>query len=261
MSCYLDRHDTHYTSFKLSYYFVSVLVMKSHTIYLSSLLLIFSGSAIAGSDFKWIDDKKDPAFNCAGKVADAVCCKDNFCDAAKTEADCRSGNKQFLCSWAGGKCSSFRDVSNNVCCQSEVKDACDKVVRGICPADWQVPENCCSTLGRKWNGTLVGVKPGFVCCNAPCTEMQKAGCALPNVCAPSQRSVGNPINNLLGRMGFSSAYYGQQQAQNLALGNILSGTGFGGDYGAAVIGSLGDGKSKNQQVNYGLLIENVNVYY
>ena len=233
-------------------YLFSVLAMKSRTIYLSSLLLILSTSVNAGSDFKWIDDKKDSAFNCAGKVADAVCCKDNFCDVAKSESDCRSGNKQFLCSWTNGKCSSFRDVSNNVCCQSEVKDACDKVVRGICPADWQVPENCCSGLNRKWNGTLVGVKPGFVCCNAPCAEMQKAGCALPNSCAPSQRSLisGTATANPYSRVGFNPNYYGQQQAQNIALGNILSGTGFGGDYGTAVLGALGDGKSKGQQVIY-----------
>jgi hypothetical protein len=183
----------------------------SRTLRCSALLLLFASSALA-TDFKWIDDKSNPGFNCAGKVSDAVCCKDNFCNAAKSEADCKAGNKQFLCAWANGQCRSYRDASNNVCCQSEVKDACDKVVKGICPTDWQVPENCCSVTARKWNGTLIGVKPGFVCCNAPCTEMQKSGCPLPDKCAPSQRSLGMGRFNPITQLGF---YNAQMQAQQV----------------------------------------------
>ena len=186
----------------ISFLYYSIRIMGSRTLTSCSLLLLFL--TFVRAEFKWIDDKSNPNYNCAGKVADAVCCKDNFCDAARNENDCKSGNKQFLCAWSNGKCTSFRDDKNNVCCQSEVKDACDKVVRGICPADWQVPENCCSPLGRKWNGTLVGVKPGFVCCNAPCTEMQKAGCPLPNSCAPTQRSLARALVPPMSLMGFAN---------------------------------------------------------
>ena len=229
---------------------VSELVPITFTLlYSRSLLLLIATSAVVSAEFKWIDDKTNSGFNCAGKVADAVCCKDNFCEAAKSEADCSSGNKQFLCGWKNGKCSSFRDDFNNVCCQSEVKDACDKVAKGICPADWQVPDKCCSDLARKWEGTLVGVKPGFVCCNAPCAEMNKAGCPLPNACAPSQRSLGSPqVAPPSARIGFNPVFMSNQQPRQF--GNVLPNTGFGGDYGLAMLNALGDGKSKNNQASY-----------
>jgi hypothetical protein len=54
----------------------------------------------------------------------------------------------------------------------------------------------------------------------------------------------------MARIGFNPSFLAQQQAQQVALGNVLSGTGFGGDYGTALLGSLGDGKSKNLQVNF-----------
>lgn len=218
--------------------------MMCRKLLLSSLFLVLGTPSLA-ADFQWIDDKSNPGFNCAGKVADAVCCKDTFCNTANNEADCKSGSKQFLCAWNGGRCTSFRDSGNNVCCQSEVKDACDKVARGICPAEWQVPEGCCSPMASKWNGTLVGVKPGLVCCNAPCSEMQKAGCALPAKCAPSQRSLFG-MTSPLNLMGFNLAL---SQAQKVAVGNVFDGTGFKGNFGLAVASGLGDGKSKDQQVS------------
>ncbi len=73
--------------------------------------------------------------------------QDSFCKA-NTEADCKEGNKQFLCSWTGSKCVSFRDDKNNVCCKSGTGDACAKIVQGVCPDNWQVPNGCCSPEAR-----------------------------------------------------------------------------------------------------------------
>ena len=218
------------------------------TVHHAWLLLLLASTTLA-ADFKWIDDKASPGFNCAGKVTDALCCQDTVCSAA-TEAECKSGNKQFLCSWTGGRCRSFRDTSNNVCCQSDVKDACKKILEGVCPEEWQVPENCCSALSSKYQGVLTGVKPGYVCCNAPCAEMKKAGCALPEKCSkPTPRGFGfNPFSQL----GFSTA---QMVGQQMSIGNVLQGTGFGGDFGSTILAGLGDAKSKNQQVgNFVILV-------
>ena len=216
--------------------------MMSRSLRHGWLLLLLASSTLA-TDFKWIDDKANPGFNCAGKVTDALCCQDNFCNAG-SEAECKTGNKQFLCSWTGGRCRSFRDSSNNVCCQSEVKDSCKKILEGVCPEDWQVPEGCCSPLASKYQGVLTGVKPGYVCCNAPCAEMKKAGCPLPEKCnRPTPRGYGL---NYMALMGFNNA---QSIGHQIAIGNVLQGTGFGQDYASTILTGLGDAKSKNQQVN------------
>ena len=73
--------------------------------------------------------------------------------------------------------------------------------------------------------------------------MKKAGCALPEKCTkPTPRGFGfNPFSQL----GFSTA---QMVGQQMSIGNVLQGTGFGGDFGSTILAGLGDAKSKNQQV-------------
>ena len=47
--------------------------------------------------------------------------------------------------------------------------------------------------------------------------------------------------------GFLRSYF-LHSAQQMSIGNVLQGTGFGGDYGSTLLAGLGDAKSKNQQV-------------
>ena len=56
----------------------------------------------------------------------------------------------------------------------------------------QVPENCCSDDGKKWKDLFKGVRPGHVCCNAPCNEMESNHCPLPDHCNKIEgRSLGD----------------------------------------------------------------------
>merc|ERR1712079_536287 len=147
-----------------------------------------------GSDVLWSDDKSTNAFNCNGFVTDAICCQDDLCNG-HDENSCNSGDKKSIfCKWDKffSKCLAFRDAENNVCCQSKPVAGCSDLMKGVCPAHFQVPENCCSDDGKKWKDLFKGVRPGHVCCNAPCNEMESNHCPLPDHCNKIEgRSLGD----------------------------------------------------------------------
>lgn len=94
----------------------------------------------------------------------------------------------------GGKCHPNRDRSNNVCCKSAVKDECSSVVRGLCPAKFEVPRGCCRPRQMKYDGVLLVRKSGHVCCNSPCAEAANSSCPTPEHCKdakPLARSYGH----------------------------------------------------------------------
>ena len=93
-----------------------------------------------GSDVLWSDDKSTNAFNCNGFVTDAICCQDDLCNG-HDENSCNSGDKKSIfCKWDKffSKCLAFRDAENNVCCQSKPVAGCSDLMKGVCPAHFQV---------------------------------------------------------------------------------------------------------------------------
>merc|ERR1712226_63868 len=158
-----------------------------------TFLAIILPAMVFGQDVLWSDDKSTNAFNCDGFVTDAICCQDDLCNG-QDENSCNSDPKTSLfCKWDRffSKCLAFRDVENNVCCQSKPVAGCSDLMKGVCPAHFQVPENCCSNDGKKWKDLFRGVRPGHVCCNAPCNEMKSNQCPLPDHCKKIEgRSLG-----------------------------------------------------------------------
>merc|ERR1712226_1274040 len=156
-----------------------------------TFLAIILPAMVFGQDVLWSDDKSTNAFNCDGFVTDAICCQDDLCNG-QDENSCNSDPKTSLfCKWDRffSKCLAFRDVENNVCCQSKPVAGCSDLMKGVCPAHFQVPENCCSNDGKKWKDLFRGVRPGHVCCNAPCNEMKSNQCPLPDHCKKLKEEV------------------------------------------------------------------------
>lgn len=205
--------------------------------------------SVRQQDFLWISDPTSGHYNCDGTVTDAVCCNDNVCSSAQSSGQCTGpGKRSLLCKWLPSinKCVAFRDTANNVCCQKDGKPGCKEMAKGICPDDWQVPEGCCSDLGCKWNNTLLGIKPGHVCCNAPCRELENHRCHLKAKCAPQQRSL--YFQNPLYSVGFDklaqNPYLAQEHSQ---IGKIYHDTGFGGDYGLTILDEYGQNNHVQKQ--------------
>jgi len=154
---------------------------------------ILCGSMAFAQDAMWNDDKSSNAFNCDGFVTDAICCQDDLCNGQDENSCTSDGKKNLFCKWDKffQKCLAFRDRENNVCCQSKPVAGCSDLMKGVCPAHFQVTENCCSDDGKKWKDLFKGVRPGYVCCNAPCNEMKSNQCPLPDHCKKIEgRSLG-----------------------------------------------------------------------
>lgn len=148
---------------------------------LSALGLVSICCATTTNYVLWDDQKGTSSYNCDGHVTDAICCQDSLCDY-KDEKQCGSGKAKTFCEWKDGKCTAWRDAKNNVCCQSKPMAGCADLMKGRCPSGYQVPENCCSEEGKKWSKMFYGMKPGKVCCNAPCQELSNKQCPLPKYC-------------------------------------------------------------------------------
>merc|ERR1712241_1302465 len=166
-------------------------------LYFSAILLAFFASAAFGTEDStlWIDDKsQETLYNCDGFVTDAICCQDRICQG-QSESSCTSDDKRKLfCAWdsSKNKCLEVRDAKNNVCCQKKPLEGCNDLMKGRCPEQYQVSENCCSEDGKKWNAIFKGVSPGKVCCNAPCKDADFLKCGQLGRC--NQRSYSPYLN-------------------------------------------------------------------
>merc|ERR1711973_18806 len=158
--------------------------------------LFLTSAAFASEDSTlWIDDKsQENKYNCDGHVTDAICCQDRICQG-QSESSCTSDDKRKLfCAWdsSKNKCLEVRDAKNNVCCQKKPLEGCNDLMKGRCPEQYQVSENCCSEDGKKWNAIFKGVSPGKVCCNAPCKDADFLKCGQLGRC--NQRSYSPYLN-------------------------------------------------------------------
>jgi len=159
-------------------------------------LAFLTSAAFASEDSTlWIDDKsQENKYNCDGHVTDAICCQDRICQG-QSESSCTSDDKRKLfCAWdsSKNKCLEVRDAKNNVCCQKKPLEGCNDLMKGRCPEQYQVSENCCSEDGKKWNAIFKGVSPGKVCCNAPCKDADFLKCGQLGRC--NQRSYSPYLN-------------------------------------------------------------------
>ena len=100
-----------------------------------TFLAIILPAMVFGQDVLWSDDKSTNAFNCDGFVTDAICCQDDLCNG-QDENSCNSDPKTSLfCKWDrfSSKCLAFKDVENNVCCQSKpLADCSDLTCYHVC---------------------------------------------------------------------------------------------------------------------------------
>merc|ERR1712121_89641 len=127
-------------------------------------------------------------------MGDAICCQDRIWQG-QSESSCTSDDKRKLfCAWdsSRNKCLEDRDAKNNVCCQKKPLEGCNDLMKGRCPEQYQVSENCCSEDGKKWNAIFKGVSPGKVCCNAPCKDADFLKCGQLARC--NQRSFSPYLN-------------------------------------------------------------------
>lgn len=192
-----------------------------------TFLAIILPAMVFGQDVLWSDDKSTNAFNCDGFVTDAICCQDDLCNG-QDENSCNSDPKTSLfCKWDRffSKCLAFRDVENNVCCQSKPVAGCSDLMKGVCPAHFQVPENCCSNDGKKWKDLFRGVRPGHVCCNAPCNEMKSNQCPLPDHCKKIEgRSLGEDGEEQASSqsVGINARYLDHSYSTGKHYGNIYA---------------------------------------
>ena len=173
-----------------------------------SILVLVVGVALdptsGASSARWNE------MNCpSGSVTDFVCCQDKSCESLDDESSCHA---EAACLWNGEKCKMNRDDRNNVCCSSPVNDVCDAVTKGKCPSSYQVPSGCCTKPGLRWEGILTVNKTGFVCCNAPCTDLEKMECEVPPSCNERNFGPGVGPSSLGFRHGFihNNFHLGQQ---------------------------------------------------
>jgi len=153
---------------------------------LSILMLV----PLASADFLWTET------NCPatlGNITDSLCCGETFCGSFHSESDCHSGRDDaaLYCVWKGDKCSAVADRKSNVCCRGEGMNSCASILDGKCPEAFQVKKECCDDAEfNKFGFLKTADDDELVCCNAPCTAMERANCPLTDQCAPSKRSFG-----------------------------------------------------------------------
>ena len=113
-------------------------IMKKISLVVS--ISILCGSMAFAQDAMWNDDKSSNAFNCDGFVTDAICCQDDLCNGQDENSCTSDGKKNLFCKWDKffQKCLAFRDRENNVCCQSKPVAGCSDLMKGVCPAHFQV---------------------------------------------------------------------------------------------------------------------------
>ena len=88
---------------------------------------------------------------------------------------------------------------------------------------FQVTENCCSDDGKKWKNQFKGVRPGFVCCNAPCNEMKSNQCPLPDHCKKIEgRSLGEQEQVSSQSVGINTKYLDHSYHTGQHYGNIYA---------------------------------------
>ena len=88
---------------------------------------------------------------------------------------------------------------------------------------FQVTENCCSDDGKKWKNQFKGVRPGFVCCNAPCNEMKSNQCPLPDHCKKIEgRSLGEQEQVSSQSVGISKKFLDHSYHTGQHYGNIYA---------------------------------------
>jgi len=127
-----------------------------------------------------------------GVATDAICCSGTtndgpfreFCEDHDTKGKCAMEDR---CIWkvglifrngstiAEGKCKPNRDAVNNVCCRpQDVMENCLHVLNGSCPLAWRILTECCPAPYNKYSTILDTGDNSTVCCNAPCTAIEKA---------------------------------------------------------------------------------------